>query len=525
LKKRATIKTNKPFNMKKTIKGISSLLAILALTFVACKKEDVLKPGPETPPPTPSHEIQFVVNSFLSEPTNPSTALYAVVTLTNSQNVEVVSNKKLAISFEKQYVSEKLTLAGGEYKVTKFLLQKDSTTINWATPIAGSPKATQVQKPLSVSVSLPSPTLVQVPLEVVKVETADKPESFGYPAGTFNQAPGSQPSTVKIKVKAVIGIGDLIYDSIPASLTVNTWDNNGVMTTQSMEIAAGATEVLLSKAAARYQLVLKKWGITDEMTLPRNEVEENTTYSLGGTKAAKKLKQTDNYLWVQGAYVPDAKTVYSYGANGSLDKIDFFQKRPQHSDLKRYYTDVYLYQSTGGNVVKKINRLDETNQQVAFTEFTYNNHKKVVNMHQKSYGQDTYASVEYSFSAGHGIITADYLFDNGHAMENKITIKGGNKVEDEARTSTGGAEGGKYSYDFSINPYAHMNMPDLYLSNLSKNNLTGQQKGFGGAIPSGVPYKYEYKYDTDGYPTELVKSYKSYTTGEHLYSVKTIYTY
>ena len=110
-------------------------------------------------------------------------------------------------------------------------------------------------------------------------------------------------------------------------------------------------------------------------------------------------------------------------------------------------------------------------------------------------------------------------------MENTITIKGGNKVEDAARTSTGGAEGGRYNYDFNINPFAHMNMPDLYLSNISRNNLTGQQKGFGGAVPSSVPYKYEYKYDHEGYPIELVKSYKSYVTGEHLYSVKTVYTY
>jgi hypothetical protein len=119
----------------------------------------------------------------------------------------------------------------------------------------------------------------------------------------------------------------------------------------------------------------------------------------------------------------------------------------------------------------------------------------------------------------------DYLFSNGHAMEYKMKIRGGNKVEDAAITSTGGTEGGTYSYDFNINPFAHMNMPNIYLSNLSRNNLVSQQKGFGGNIPSGVPYKWTYQYDTEGYPVEVVRSYKSHVTGEHLYTTKTVYTY
>lgn len=70
-----------------------------------------------------------------------------------------------------------------------------------------------------------------------------------------------------------------------------------------------------------------------------------------------------------------------------------------------------------------------------------------------------------------------------------------------------------------------MNAPDLYLSRLSKNNMISQQKGYSGSIPSAEPYKFEYSYDNEGYPVELEKSFKSYATGEHLYKVKTIYTY
>jgi hypothetical protein len=70
-----------------------------------------------------------------------------------------------------------------------------------------------------------------------------------------------------------------------------------------------------------------------------------------------------------------------------------------------------------------------------------------------------------------------------------------------------------------------MNMPDIFLSNISKNNLISQQKSYSGSIPSGVPYKFEYTYDGEGYPTELIKSFKSYPTDEHLYKIKTVYHY
>ena len=106
-----------------------------------------------------------------------------------------------------------------------------------------------------------------------------------------------------------------------------------------------------------------------------------------------------------------------------------------------------------------------------------------------------------------------------------MKIKRGNKVEDAATTSLNKSESGVYGYDFNINPFAHMNMPNLFLSNISKNNMVSHQKSYLGSIPSAEPYKFEYTYDAEGYPTELIKSYKSYTTGEHLYETKTVYTY
>ena len=110
-------------------------------------------------------------------------------------------------------------------------------------------------------------------------------------------------------------------------------------------------------------------------------------------------------------------------------------------------------------------------------------------------------------------------------MTYKIFTRNGNKISDQAMSSTGGGESGTYEYDSNINPKHQLGWPDLYFSNYSKNNLMSEQKGYGGSIPQVKPYKFEYTYDADGYPTEALISYKGYTSGQHLYNIKTVYSY
>jgi len=340
--------------------------------------------------------------------------------------------------------------------------------------------------------------------------------------GPNNPGNENPDSTFVLKVKAVFSIGEIIYDSIPASVQLTSWDSSNSVYHKQIDLVAGTNTLRLTKAHARYRLKLSKWGITDEINFTKTEVQEGTTLSLGGSKTAKKLRQEEGFVFAAGAYQQDKKTIYNYNANGTLRQIDYYQKKPQHSELKLYHYDQFVY---NGNAIDKINRFDENGVNVGATVFTLNGQGKIISMHQHSYGTDTYASVDYGSAAGVSEINIDFLYNNGHALEYKMKFRGGNKAEDRALSSTGGSEGGTYGYDFNINPYTHMNMPDIYLSNLSKNNVISQQKAYSGSIPSGVPYKFDYAYDVEGYPTELIKHFKSYVTGQDLYKTKTIYTY
>ena len=335
--------------------------------------------------------------------------------------------------------------------------------------------------------------------------------------------PGTPDNTMfLLRVKAAITVGNVLYDSIPATITVRSWDVNNVVHERQVQLNAGMNNLVLPQAHTRFQFTMSKWGLASEVTILRSEIDENTIVVLGGTKAGRKLKAVETFRQVSGVFQPDSKTAYTYRADGSLERMDYFQKLPQYQDLQFIRYAIHNYENS---MVKEILNYNAEGQSTGFTLFERDINGRIVNMHNKSYDQETYAYVQYGALVLTPSVDIDYLFSNGNAMEYKMKFNGGNKVEESALSSTGGGEGGTFSYDFNINPYALMNIPDLYLRNLSKNNLVGQQKTYSGSIPSAVPYHYEYVYDAEGYPVELQTSFKTYSTGVHLYTIKTVFTY
>jgi hypothetical protein len=90
-----------------------------------------------------------------------------------------------------------------------------------------------------------------------------------------------------VKIKAIMQIGDVLYDSIPASLTITTWNNKGEMTTTYGSLAAGVNELQVLKAGVKFEFRVTKWGTNDAVTLKKEEIDEKTVYVLGGNKAPK----------------------------------------------------------------------------------------------------------------------------------------------------------------------------------------------------------------------------------------------
>ncbi len=181
------------------------------------------------------------------------------------------------------------------------------------------------------------------------------------------------------------------------------------------------------------------------------------------------------------------------------------------------------FEYTGSNV-QKITRFDEKNEVMNSTSFTYDAQGKIINMVKQENGTQTTARVEYFYYAK-SEVTIHYDFPGAMDMDYYSDYSGGNTVASTAKRTNGDTELGTYEYDFNINPYRHMNWPDLFLSHAAKNNLVLQRKQYMYSFPTNEPYSFSYTYDADGYPTSLITKFKSYLTGKHVFTTKKTFTY
>ena len=118
------------------------------LTLLACKKN--IEPGGNPPPQvdtTVMRKFQFVLESLPGQ-TTVINNLSAIITITNEQNEVIVSDRKVALTYNGKYATDTLVLAKGNYRVTKFWIVSPSNTVDFATPLTGSSKAHLVTKPL-----------------------------------------------------------------------------------------------------------------------------------------------------------------------------------------------------------------------------------------------------------------------------------------------------------------------------------------------------------------------------------------
>ncbi|MGZ8538877.1 MAG: hypothetical protein ACXWV9_11470, partial [Flavisolibacter sp.] len=210
--------------MRQSITKLFSLLFIISAFFAACTKPNL--EGPTTPPPPPppvpgsSGSIKFQAMVDLTGQPYHSSNLTAVVSIAKSTGEEVIKEKILTLDLATPVKTATIELPEGDYKITGFRMVYGTANTHFATPFAGSAKAGGVQKPLMIDFKVVKNVLTEVPVEVLRVLEGEKPQQYGYPSGAFDNGESDANPYLKIKMKAIMKIGDIIYDSIPASLTI-----------------------------------------------------------------------------------------------------------------------------------------------------------------------------------------------------------------------------------------------------------------------------------------------------------------
>lgn len=511
--------------MKKTILKLNLILLLGNLFFASCRKtDDLVKPVPQNPPPVLSKNFQLVIDSIPGEPKAPIEALFAVFDVTTDDGQAVLSNKKLALTYDGKFKTGELELPAGKYKVSKLVLQQGNQ-VRFIAPMANSARSNKVTRPLPVTFMLPQPVVSVIDVQVARIETGDKPQDFGYPVGTFEplpQQPG-EPTAIAINLRLAVQVGEIRYDSIPGTVLYTTWDASQPISGRYIVLAAGTNKLTLDKNVVKHHFRITKWGKVYELSLLQSEVENGKTYVMGGNQQAKMLKSEITSKLVNGNYVAESKTSYTYHSPGKLSRIDYYLKRDNSPYLAKH--ELFTY---AGDRVEKIERYDEKKNLSGYTDFTYNAAGQISGISELAGERLTKASITRHALPGSEFTDLSFAFSYSHTangMRYYQRYRNGNRVSDNSNTDNHNTETGSYDYDNNINPYAHMGWPDLFLVNHSKNNLVWQQKTFYGNYPTAVAYDFKYKYDAEGYPVELIRHYRSAITNQFLFTTKTVFSY
>jgi hypothetical protein len=510
---------------------ISTVLFIGMVLFGACKKAEAPTGGGGGPQqPDLKRSFQLVLSELPGVPA-PQVGLSAIVSITNAQGDTIVKNKRVSLNYDQQYYTDTLLSVKGNYNVSKFWILRDNDVL-FATPVTGSVKAQLVSAPLPVQVSLVSSDHKLQSIGVARVEEKDKSEDFGYAAGEFGKpdtGPGDDPNAaIDIWIHPLIKIGDVVYDSVPVSVKMQTWDANGQVVTAMRTFSPGKNKISLLKSAAKHVFKIEKWGTSDELVLTKDQIQPNGQYVIGGSRGAKKLSEVLTAKIIQGVSRPETRTLYQYNGVGRVKEILTYRKKPDNST----YLDVKQVIAYELGRVENVTRYNEAGAQTGSTHFAYKTDGKLSDI--VDFEGENRTTAEFSYLAGEGgtgisgdhTISAAYSY-TGHYYTGvySMYIRGGNMLESTLTQSNSRYEKGRYDYDFGINPYVHLGLPDLYLSNYSKHNRINETKEFFLDYPLVLAYQYSYKYDSDGYPIELVVKYRTYLTGEHAYDIKTLFKY
>ncbi len=496
------------------MKSIFTLISILTL-LAACRKTAVQ-------PPPQEHQFRIVISQLPGEASTLS-ALRAVVQVIRSGS-DTVINREVSVEFSDRYRTEALSLPGGNYRLAGFRILKNNRIL-FVSPKTGSAKAAEVYNPLDQPFTLNAQHEQHIAVEVARVENGNSAVDFGYPQGAF-ELTEEDNELYQVMIRPSITIGNILYDSIPAKLTLTTWFADGSELTSVRELQPGTNTLFLHRKGERYHFTVSRWNITDEFELTPETIDESMVYTPGGARTVKKLKETLLYHTTNGTYTPLEKTAYSFLAD-QLTQIDIFRKKPDNTTfLAETHKLEYQQQK-----IFRINYFNETGDAVANTRFLYTSSGQLTKTEHSEGDKTVTATIGYTpyeevnRNNSYTVSTLVQYSDRHYTETYTNRVIGGLRVLQEYATSHGTSSKTDFGYDFNINPYAHLGLPDLYQTNYSIHNNTVQYNVYAAGHPETKPVEFSYSYDKEGYPKEQIVKYNYILTGDYAYSRKTVFVY
>ncbi len=483
--------------MKTMYKFVACLMLLVA---VSCKETEEIQPIPAPPADGGKTPVQLFTLSVKPATLPVASVFTAVISAVKEDGTPLYTDANLAFTLtDGVLVSNKIELPAGHYKLTKLLIKDEKKNVVIASPLVNSAKATGTVKALPLAF-----TEAPLVIESASVNETDLPEEYGYEANAFGETP-----YIKIKLKSIVYIRGVEYrPATTIKITSGSWTKE----------VQNNSEVLLPRKLETFHFESNVWTLHSAKTVTLTELKTNSRVVLEASSVAKLLKEQLVYSpAAAGGSVVSSKTHYTYLESGQLNKIFYYQKKVSSDELE--LQTIHEFNYSNGTLVL-IKRSNGKNENIGFSTFSYDPQGRIAYIDDKKY--DTHITGTFTYPLS-GKTEGHYTFDNGNTMTYQMTYSELNKIEDVAYGT--GSESGKYVYDDQINPFYFMNYSDLLFSNTSKNNRLNEEKSYGGIIPSLELYKSEYSYDAQGYPEMLIRSYRGYTSKQHLFTDTIEYSY
>jgi hypothetical protein len=288
--------------MKTSLKLFQAGLMLLAFTaFYSCEKNNEGPFGSAEFSVALPGDVGQLKSGALTDST--TVAYQLLVSIQDLAGNPVLTDKLIPLyAFGPGFLSEKIEIRAGEFKLVKFMVINPSGTVIYAAPMAGSPLAYLTTKPLPFRFSVAADQVTQIVPEVLLVGD-NTPDKFGYAAFGV-----SLIKPLVFWAGAVID-NPMIMAPFPqfteAKLTV--WATDGWH--YSFKLAAGVNMITIRGGSEFYKFILEKEGF-----IPQK-------FEFTGARLRETSKEAPLYLKIPWDAVAYQKFVLQPGPEAGKDAM------------------------------------------------------------------------------------------------------------------------------------------------------------------------------------------------------------
>jgi len=299
----------------------------------------------------------------LTTDTSEVVSYHVLVSVVDQNGEEVLSDELIPLyQFGVGFVSEKVKLDAGRYKLTKFMVIDPSGKVLYATPKKGSPRAYLVDKPLPIPFGIRDGEETRVTPEVLPVGNGG-PEDFGYVS--FGVA------IVKpLDFFAVCYLDNpvIMAPTRPVEADLTVYDEKGWHYT--FHLRARVNHLVIRGGSEVYKFVLRKKGFeTQKLEVPARKLEATTprnplvlTIPYGGGEFKKLVlqpgpdkgkdamicnlnpdKNFGDYKYFETTFLPDTSMLTVMRSTRSLIEFDL-NDLPKSARIKKVVLQLYYDQ-------------------------------------------------------------------------------------------------------------------------------------------------------------------------------------